>query len=78
MEKKLHRVVALYLVVSLEPTVSQLERLRWLERNVLVAASRVLKHIAAERERSRAEGMLEVCGEPFFPLYGCCCCSCEV
>lgn len=29
---------------------------------VAVAASRVLKHMAAERERIRAEGMLKVCG----------------
>ena len=39
-----------------------MERVRWLERNILVAASRVLKHMLAERERVRAEGMLEVCG----------------
>ena len=30
---------------------------------VLIAASRVLKHVAAEKERSRAEDMLKVCGE---------------
>ena len=39
-----------------------MERVRWLERNILVAASRVLKHMVAERERNRAESMLEVCG----------------
>ena len=39
-----------------------MERVRWLERNILVAASRVIKHMAAERERNRAESMLEVCG----------------
>ena len=39
-----------------------MERVRWLERNILVAASRVLKHMLAERERVRAECMLEVCG----------------
>lgn len=38
------------------------ERVRWLERNILVAASRVLKHMVAERERNRAKSMLEVCG----------------
>ncbi len=27
-----------------------------------MAASRVLKHVAAEKERSRAEDMLRVCG----------------
>ena len=40
-----------------------LDKIQWLERNILVAASRVLKHVAAERERSRAEGMLHVCGD---------------
>ena len=39
-----------------------MERVRWLERNILVAASRVLKHMVAEKERNRAESMLEVCG----------------
>ena len=46
-----------------EPTSVHTERLKWLERNVLVAASRVLKHVAAERERTRAESMLHVCGD---------------
>lgn len=46
-----------------DPSVAHMERLKWLERNVLVAASRVLKHVAAERERTRAESMLHVCGD---------------
>ena len=49
-------------VVCDEPSVMVMERVRWLERNILVAASRVLKHMLAERERVRAERMLEVCG----------------
>ena len=49
-------------VVCDEPSVMVIERVRWLERNILVAASRVLKHMLAERERVRAERMLEVCG----------------
>ena len=30
---------------------------------MLVAASRVLKHMMAERDRMRAESMLQVCGD---------------
>ncbi len=34
-----------------------------LSLQVLVAASRVLKHMKTERERGRAESMLRVCGD---------------
>lgn len=50
-------------VVCSEPKVAQVEKLRWLERNVLVAASRVLRHMTIERDRARAEGMLTVCSD---------------
>lgn len=62
-EKRGQRVVALLMAVCEEPAEMHKERLYMLERNVLVAASRVLKHVAAEKERSRAEDMLRVCGE---------------
>ena len=42
---------------------AQVEKLRWLERNVLVAASRVLNSIITERNRERAEDMLDVCSD---------------
>lgn len=41
----------------------QVEKLRWLERNVLVAASRVLKQIIHVKDWARAEKMLTVCGD---------------
>ncbi|XP_064404655.1 cGMP-dependent 3',5'-cyclic phosphodiesterase-like isoform X2 [Halichondria panicea] len=59
-EKKDNKVVALLIAVCNEP--SQ-ERIHWLEKNVLVAASRVLKHTAAEKGKRRAESMLDVCGD---------------
>jgi len=62
-EKKQHRVIALMLAVCTEPTLMHNEKLKWLEKNVLVAASRVLKHMVAERDRIRAEDMLRVCGD---------------
>ncbi len=39
------------------------EKIQWLEKNVLVAASRVLKNTAAEKGKKRAESMLHVCGD---------------
>ena len=42
---------------------AQVEKLRWLERNVLVAAARVLNCVTVERNRMRAEGMLDVCSD---------------
>lgn len=44
-----------------EPSVAQVDKIRWLERNVLVSAMHVLKHITTEREQVRAESMLQVC-----------------
>jgi len=49
--------------VCLEPRLQHIEMIQWLEKNVLVAASRVLQHTAAEKSKSRAEGMLHVCGD---------------
>ena len=46
-----------------EPSLAQVEKLRWVERNVHVAAVRVQKHMATERERRRAESMLRVCSD---------------
>ena len=49
--------------VCSEPSLTHIEKMHWLEKNVLVAASRVLKHTAAEKGKSRAESMLHVCGD---------------
>ncbi len=46
-----------------EPSLAQVEKLRWVERNVHVAAIRVLKHMSIERDRRRAESMLRVCSD---------------
>ena len=46
-----------------EPSLVHIEKMQWLEKNVLVAASRVLKHTAAEKGKTRAESMLHVCGD---------------
>lgn len=46
-----------------EPSVSQVDKLRWVEKNVLVAAARVLKQMLIERDRSRSVRMLNVCSE---------------
>jgi hypothetical protein len=46
-----------------EPTVGQVNKLRWVEKNVLVAAERVLKQMSVENERIRSMGMLNVCSE---------------
>lgn len=59
---------ALYLqyetqVVCDEPSAAQVEKLRWVERNVLVAAARVLKQMTLERDRARSVEMLKVCSE---------------
>ena len=50
-------------MVCAEPTVSEVEKLRWVERNVLVAAARVIKEVVTETDRSRTVGMLNVCSE---------------
>ena len=46
-----------------DPLVMQVEKIRWLDKNVLVAASRVLKHMTADWQQSRAENMLHLCSD---------------
>lgn len=40
-----------------------MEKMRWVDKNVLVAAVRVLKQIKADKEKVRAESMLQVCSD---------------
>ena len=50
-------------VVCNDPSVSQVDKLRWVEKNVVVAASRVLKQVSIEKDCNRSVGMLNVCSE---------------